>query len=68
MKKKLEKKYGEVVKKIAHMLSQNPTEQEALANLRAIPRKERRLVQRFAKKQEKTKNEESNTAENKTVP
>lgn len=59
MKKKFEKQYEQVAMKVARMLSQNPTEDEALASLRALPRKDRRLVQRFVKKQEKTKNEKT---------
>lgn len=64
MKKKLEKQYGKVVAKVSKMLSQNPTEDEAIANLRNLPRKDRRLVQRFAKKREKKQNEKSNTGNN----
>jgi hypothetical protein len=57
MKKKLERKYQDLSNRVAKMLSQNPTEDEALANLRALPRKDRRLAQRFAKKQEKVQDE-----------
>ena len=59
MKKKFEKKYAVVVKTVAHMLSQNPTEDEALQRLRELPRRERRLIQRLGKKQEKKKHEEA---------
>ena len=61
MKKKLEKKYQDLSNRVAKMLSQNPTEDEALANLRALPRKDRRLAQRFAKKQEEAQNGKGHT-------
>ena len=64
MKKKFEKKYQAVVKTVAHMLSQNPTEDEALQRLRELPRRERRLIQRLGKKQEKNKHEESTPGTN----
>jgi capsular polysaccharide biosynthesis protein len=51
-KSKEEKHYDKVAEKVAKMFSKNPTEDEALAQLRALPRKDRRIVQRFFKKSE----------------
>jgi len=60
MKRKFEKQYQEVAVKVAKMLSQNPTENEAVRLLMSLPRKDRRLVQRFAQRDAKLKHEEPN--------
>jgi fructose 1,6-bisphosphatase len=58
MKKKLEKKYRDVVKKAAKIITQNSPE-DAMSRLRLLPRKERRLIQRIVKKQDKNENNTS---------
>ena len=70
MKKKLtkaDKKYAQVVATAAKIISQN-TPEDAIHQLKLLPRNQRRLIQRFAKKQqEKTVDAQQNNGENEGI-